>query len=270
MLSRERAPTVNLVDVDRSEYTLHAKPQTTVPINLERVTELALKSPDEIRHGWLAAHRFLCDDDGLHSSVPWNGVVRQAQLRPDDIGRLLSIGNVTSVPRRQRNRVRGTIRLFLVPEDAKRRFRVIKHTVDYNNRYGRETLWPSTNATKRSARSAILRGDGAIVIDLAAFFDQILLSNAASWCQAFKVGNRLYRNLRLPMGGRHSTCIGTALIRVLLAFDMPDVAVDWATDAARFVGPREAVIDAAWEFVQRCRHVGAKANESGLVSNCRI
>jgi hypothetical protein len=260
-ISKERAPNTPATVVDRSGYALHAKPQTREPIDLAAVDALAEAAPKDVRDAWFAARRLLTDADGLHSRVPWDGLVREAALRPGDIAKLLDINNVAEVDFSDLWKVGGTIQVFLTAEDSKLRYRVIKHPFDYNRFYGRDTLLMTLNATKHSARGAILKCAGSIVIDLAAEFDQLLLEEAVSWCQVFSYEGKFYRNLRLPMGGRHSTSIGTALIRVLLAFDMPDVVVDWATDAARFAGPRDRVIDAAWTFVQRCRRVRAKANE---------
>jgi hypothetical protein len=266
ILSRDRVPHLSSDQPDRSHYALLAKPQTTEPADLPEVDQLSTEGSTEnsvdVCDAWFQARRFLTDADGMHTSVPWNRRVRTALLRPGDIAKLLEIRNVAPVEASQQHKIKGTIQVFLTPEDAKSRYRVIKHPVDYNNRYGRDTLLPTENSTKHSARHAILRGEGSITIDLVAEFDQLLLDEAVSWCQVFRADSRLFRNLRLPMGGRHSTSIGTAFLRVLLDFVMPaGVSVDWATDAARFTGPREAVIEAAWTFVQRCRRVRAKANE---------
>jgi integrase len=261
IVSRERAPHLSSDGVDRSLYALLAKAQTTVPIDLAAVDALAAAAPESVRLAWAEARRLLSDADNFHSRVPWSGEIRPAVLRPGDITKLLQINNVAVVSPDELHKVRGTIQVFLTPEDAKKRFRVIKHPAEYNSFYGRETLIPTVNSTKRSARRAIPISEGSITIDLVAEFDQIPLDDDVSFCQAFRIGRDIFRSLRLPMGGRHSTTIGTALLRVLLAFDMPGVIVDWATDAARFAGPRELVVEAAWTFVQRCRRVLAKANE---------
>jgi hypothetical protein len=258
----ERAPATTVKsDLDRSGYGLHSKAATRVPIDLDAVDRMAMSCSATVRDDWFEARRFLSDIGGFHSSVPWTGKVRASKLTPAQIGKMLENNNIAEIPDEGRDKVRGTINVFLVPEDNKSRWRVIKDPVDFNAHYGREYLPATINATKHSARSAIFDGDGAIAIDLAAFFDQILLDDDVTYCQAFKAAGKLLRNLRLPMGSRFSSAIGTALLRVLLDFDLRGVRVDWCVDSARFVGKKEAVVDAAFRFVQRCKEVGASANE---------
>jgi len=108
-----------------------------------------------------------------------------------------------------------------------------------------------------------LGAEGAIDFDLAAFFDQIPLHESATWYQVFEVPKAgLFRNLRKPMGGRHSTQTATSITRVLLAFPRAaGVRCDYATDNVRFTGSRAGVIDAATTFARRCRTAKAALND---------
>lgn len=260
-LSTERPPPVHAPDVDRSAYKLHAKPATTVPIDLAAVDELAANCSERVRRDWELARKLLSDADGFHSRVPFDGVVHDAALRIGDITKLLDIGNVAVLTPEEEARIAGSIKIFLVPEDDKQRFRVIKWPILYNLFYGHDTVPFISNATRDSARRAIRLAKGALSLDLSAEFDQVPLDYEVTMCQVFRVGTACFRNRRCPMGGRHSSFIGTALLHVLCDFDAGRVIIDTATDAARFAGDEDDVVNAAWTFVQRCRLVGAHLND---------
>jgi len=262
-LSSEHAPPAINPPCDPDEMPIHAKAVTTEPMDLAVINEFAKRCPRHLQDRWAEQSQWLSDMTGLHSAVPFRGRrILRAKLRPGDIGRLLDIRNIAEVPAAELHRVKGTIRVFTVPEHAKKRRRCIKHTKAFNDYYGPETVVDPENDTRRSARQAILDAPGACTFDFAAMFDQIPLHESASFCQAFSAEGRVWRNLRCPMGGRHSTTIASTISRVLLSFPMHDsVLVSVATDNVRFAGPREHACAAAFEFIKRCKKARAKLNE---------
>jgi len=246
--------------IDRSGYRLHAKPETAEGISWKHVLELSTTS--EASKNFLRAQLvWVSNASGAYSAVPWDGKIRHASLTEEQIKMLVDINNIAAVAEDEEHKVAGTIHIFKVPEDSKLRWRVIKHPVDFNSFYGRDTVQQTGNTTRRRARQAILESECCIDMDLAGFFDQLRLDDDASWFQVFCSGGKLFRNLRVPMGGRHSTQIATAVTQVLLDFDTRGVRVDYCTDNVRFAGPRALVSRVAFEFTQRCRAVRARLNE---------
>ena len=271
VFSLNRSPDLDLEKRDRSAYKLHAKPEAAHGIDLDAIDRMAAH-PDvsnDVRGGWNEDKVWLSDVTGLYAAVEWDGKVRESTLSAKEVGQLLAINNVAAVTPEERHKVKGTIFVFKTPEDAKARFRVIKHPAPFNVHYGTETTRNRGNATRRSAREAIIDAEGAIDFDLAAFFDQIPLHDSATWYQVFEVRKAgLFRNLRKPMGGRHSTQTATSITRVLLAFPMADgVRSDYATDNVRFTGPRAGVIEAATTFARRCREAKAVLNDIDVTLN---
>ena len=265
IFSLNRSPELDARTKDRSHYRLHAKPEAAPGIDIPAVDAMADEAsvPAAVRDGWHEDRRWLSDVTGLYAAVDWNGELRESTLSADEVGQLLAIGNVAAVSPEDAHKAKGTIFVFKTPEDAKARFRVIKHPKDFNDHYGPDTTRNRGNATRNSARESIIGAEGAIDFDLAAFFDQIPLDESATWYQVFKVRKAgLFRNLRKPMGGRHSTQTATSITRVLLAFPMPPgVTHHYATDNVRFTGPRAGVVDAAFTFALRCRRIRAALND---------
>jgi len=263
-------PSDDILQRDRRDYTTHCKPQTREGIDYAKLESLSAH-PSVVRD-WLAEkHDFLTDASGSHSSVPF--VPKQpdnplfprppepSTIKRSQVDALMAINNVALIDPADYGRIKGWIRVFTVPEDAKRRWRVIKHPRQYNDVHGPDTVRSYGNATRRTARSAILHGSHAIAMDLAGFFDQLWLPDDVSWHQVFECDGRLFRNLRVPMGGRHSTQIATAITRLLLSFDHPGVRVDFCTDNVRFVGSAAGVAAAAKTFVNRCATARLQLNE---------
>jgi len=259
VIVRDRPPD-DTVDVDRSDYKIHCKPETQEGINYEALEALSSR-PEDLSFWRKQRVYWLSDELGHFSSVSSDKPVIPSDLSMSQVLQLAGIDNVKRIDAHEYGNVRGWIRIFKVPEDAKRRYRVIKHPADYNRKHGSDTVEACGNTTRRIARAAILDAECALALDLAGFFDQFRLPDDVTWHQVFEVEGTLFRNLRLPMGGRHSTQVATAATRLLLSFDHPGVRVDVCTDNVRFTGTRQAVLAAARTFVGRCRLARAKLNE---------
>ena len=255
-----RPPCDDVIVRDRSSYPIHCKPETQEGISFEQLEKLPMAERDRVfwkhqKTSWLS------DDLGNFSAVERKDS-HPSTLTEQQAQSLVRIDNIAEVPSHELHKIKGWIFVFLTPEDEpKFRWRVIKHPEGYNDTHGKDTVDRCGNTTRRLARQAIPFAECAIAVDLAGFFDQLRLPEDVTWFQCFRVGNKVYRNLRVPMGGRHSTQIATAVTRALLSFDHPGVRVDYCTDNVRFCGPRDQVISAAKIFFQRCRLARAKLNE---------
>ena len=84
--------------------------------------------------GWL-------NDPKRYDSVPRRSAqaAPRARLSDEWVAALEKHGICTRIPRAE---VRGHVRMFAVPEPAKKRFRPIKHTADANECLGKDTLLP--------------------------------------------------------------------------------------------------------------------------------
>ena len=261
VITTGRPPADDTLHRDRSAYPIHCKPETREGISFDKLDGLPTADP-LVREFWQRQRMmWLSDDTGSFSSVPIRECPMPSTLTEDQAQQLVAIDNIVEVSPLEHHLIKGWIVVFLTPEDAKLRWRVIKHPIGYNDTHGKDTVEKCGNATRRSARQAIPSAECAIAVDLAGFFDQLRLPGDISWHQCFRVGNKIYRNLRVPMGGRHSTQIATAVTRMLLSFDHQGVRVDYCTDNVRFTGPRHLVVQAAETFLKRCSVARAKLNE---------
>ena len=259
VIVRDRPPD-DTADIDRSGYGIHCKPETQEGIDYDALEALPSR-PEDLGFWRKQRAYWLSDELGSFSSVTSTKPGIPSDLSLSQALQLSDIDNVKRIDPSEYGNVKGWIRIFKVPEDAKRRYRVIKHPADYNRNHGSDTVESCGNTTRRIARTAILEAECALALDLAGFFDQFRLPEDVTWHQVFEVEGTLFRNLRLPMGGRHSTQVATAATRLLLSFEHPGVRVDVCTDNVRFTGKRHAVLAAARKFVGRCHLARAKLNE---------
>ena len=158
--------------------------------------------------------------------------------------------------------VRGYVQMFAVPELAKRRRRVIKHTRAINDAFDRRTILPVRQPTRAQQSAQAASGAFALTLDFAAFFDQFEIAATIQRRMCFRSGGRVWALTRMPMGQRHAVAVAQCATDKLLSFAYPaGVTAQSCIDNVRFVGSRLGVIEAARIFVDRCRKVGATLNE---------
>ena len=175
-------------------------------------------------------------------------MIEEARLEQWQVARLLAVNNIKRVPRRHRDRVKGSCRVFLRAEHDKKRHRVLKHPALFNEFYPKGSIPDRHNTTRRHARDAPLLDAGHISLDIQAYFDLFQLSYEASMAHVFRVGSELYRSDRLPMGGRPSVAVATSTTKVLASGTLPTVRLSHQIDNVRFSGDRDDVVESAWRF----------------------
>lgn len=247
---------------------LHVKLSARSAISIDAVDTLARDAAADDRDAWLADRETLFNNDGRYDRVPWNGVVNASTLSREDVHLCLEANLVALVPPTELHRIRGSVITFATPELAKLRRRRILWTKDFNDTYATAEVAPDRgNATRETARGAILGAAGCISLDMSAYFDFIPVSEDVSWFECFSVDGDVYRNTRAAMGKRSSTSVATSLTRVLLSFPHPEgVSVHYATDGVRFAGSHDGCVRSASRFVQRARFVGAVINELDIAA----
>lgn len=237
------------------DWPLHAKDVSR--INFDAVADLATSSAAS-KQRWLHSVGWLTDDS-RYSAVPIKNAdgAPAAQVRDDHIAQLVDKNIIKQCRRRD---VRGWIKLFLVPELSKKRWRPIKHPWILNAVLGKETLLSNHLPHKVEIKQFAHKGECMISLDFAAFFDQFEYSPDVSRRFCFRHKGKFYRLCTLAMGQRQSVDVAMAMTELLLDFDKSSFTRA-CVDNVIFVGSRESVLRDAAEFVRRVALVGGTLNE---------
>jgi len=155
----------------------------------------------------------------------------------------------------------GWCHVFTVPEEWKRRFRIIEacHGVNDNTELEQRTAF--TSIFERHA--AVLNGRWVLDLDASAYYDQFPLAEEVRRYFGFLKNGRRYRMRVLPMGVKHAVWIAQTATRQLLNFDIPSTVYTEAyIDNVRFVSDsKEDLLHAAAMFCVRAGRVGVTLNE---------
>ena len=246
---------INKNDVEMKKWPIHAK-------KLGRIDLLAVEELDGgdcTKQEW-AYERSWLSDETKYEAVPTTDASNtpRARYRATWIKRLLECGVIEATTK---EKVRGHVKMFVVPEIVKQRFRSIKHTASINVHCGRETLRHCVFPSKIEVCEAVHAGDWFIALDFAAYYDQFELSHEVSNRMCFAHNGKLYKLRTLPMGQRHAVEIANAATQRVLDFPKKSNKTMSIIDNVIFVGDKEAVISDAYNFIQRCKAVNATLNE---------
>ena len=246
----------------RKSYPLHLKEVAATPVRMDVLRKFAEDSNSAlIKEHWKYAVRFL-EDESLYSGIPNEGP-RICELSDEQVSKLTAYDNIAAVSKEE---AKNYVRFFLVPEDLKKRFRIIRHPYMINMYLPLTESVTKLNATRRNARfDALEKGaDGALELDFCSWFERFPLSEEVSKHFCFTTGGRTWRCKRMPTGATFSADVGTAATSVLLdgvLEGLEKVNAARNIDNVRFTGPRDQVVIAAWRFVQRCKKAGADLND---------
>ena len=157
--------------------------------------------------------------------------------------------------------------MFTVTEWFKKRFRVIRDTVNVNEYYDKTSLLGIKFISKQDLCNLVNQGDFHASFDMAGWYDQFEYSNQVSKYLCCRRGNKYYRTTRLCMGQRHSCDIGQATTLFLLDFPGRRCkAVHAYIDNVIFVGSFDDVKHDSMEFIKRCKEAGVTLNETEFVN----
>jgi hypothetical protein len=244
---------------ERGAWPIHTKDVTT--INYDALYELPGIPGSTTAERWTRKRRWL-EDDSVYEE---HGVIirgapgtPEARYKPMWIDRLCATHVIEQIDKKH---VRGWTRLYAVPEPAKKRFRAIMHTVDINDACGSETLDSCTFPTKRTIADAVHDGEYMIALDFSAYYYQFALHESVGRRMCFRWNGRLFRLKKLAMGQRQAVDIANAATMRMLDFETKSRRVMSIIDNVVFIGSRDAVVDDAWTFIQRCKAVNATLNE---------
>lgn len=249
-----------------NSWPIHAKKH---PRPIDQLALEALPGSAATLQAWREARRWL-DDDTIYEQyqVPVHDA-RNAPAAPYKKEFIDKLVDASVICRVKPHQVRGHVKMFAVPEPKKERFRSIKHTVDINDFCGRESLSPCVFPTKIDIAKAVHAGGYFIALDFSAYYDQFELSEQVGRRMCFSWNKRLFRLRTLPMGQRQAVGVANAATQRLLDFPKCSRHHMSIIDNVIFIGDRDAVIEDAWTFIQRCKAVFAVLNEIDVQSACR-
>ena len=227
-------------------------------ISLGEVDRLVSSLSPFLQKRWDVAKKLVLDETLYRSvALPPSSILPPARLAsPHDIEEMLRVGKVQKVPPGED--CLGFIRVFWVPEVQKKRRRPIGWPKAFNDFYSKTFLQRSLLPSRQDVRSASLRGNFAISLDLAAAYDQIPLPDCIQKYLCFSYEGSVYRAARLPMGIRPAVEVADTISRILAGEGAWEVYID----NFRFVGKSvDEVVEAARTLCHRCCVVGATLNE---------
>eukprot|EP00760_Papus_ankaliazontas_P026115 PhM_4_TR3007/c1_g1_i6/m.37676 len=220
-------PSSDLLDIDTSDLPLHVKDVT--PLSLQALADLPCCAPD-VDDRWRRVHGWLIGD---HPSDVSRGRGTEARITRHELDLLLELKHIE---RTTREAVLSTCDVFPVPEPAKLRRRLIKHTKWLNARFGKDTLLKIKLSRTADLGFSVLDGDFCVTLDFAAWYDQFELAEQARQYHCFLFEGEWFRLRRLPMGQRQAVDVAHTATCRLLAFPMPpSVSVSAYVDNIRFL-----------------------------------
>jgi hypothetical protein len=195
-----------------------------------------------------------------YTKVPDNVVLEETKLSAQDVRSMLNERQVEVVT--QGMAIRGTVKLFAIPEFMKQRRRAIKNTFQINEMYGKETLRKLELITRKNLLGAVHWGKYTATVDMSAWYDQLELGETAREYMCFTKDGVTYRLTRLPMGQRHAVEIAQAVSEALIDFDMGNVRAQAYIDNLRFVSDDRLALEKALVTLQkRCEETQITMNE---------
>ena len=256
------APPKPTLEIDRTAYPYHIK--DVPPVSLDALTAMAREASEIVRTDWEEARLFL-ESTGVYERVP-RGEPKVSSYRSALVRELRSVQQIDFL---SRDRVKSYCHVFLVPEDEKRRWRIIKHPEQVNAALADRVDMmgvTKTNATRRAARLAVLDHEGCVEFDFASYFDQFPLSEGVAEYFAFTNGHGTYVPRRMPMGASFAVAVATAATRILVygVGEGLRVTIAHQIDNVRIAGPEDDCRLAALRFIDRCRQAGVTLNDFNL------
>lgn len=208
--------------IDRSHYTLHVK-RDIGRVDLDAINKLETPDGSDTQEVWKRVRRWL-DEERMYDCVPVLSArdCPRARMSDDDIDKMIAAGVLSEIDAKD---VMGGVMLFTVPEDAKQRFRPIKHTKDINTYLDRSTLEKNTLCKKSQIVEIPRLGNFAAQVDAKAMFDQFGNVSGVSRRMCARrgddpiTGQPRYVQLKvLGMGQRQAVDVAQAALRVIADF----------------------------------------------------
>ena len=246
-------------EIDRSEWPLHAKRVDVLDLKELELMETA--TPQTIVNNSHALDWI--QDPRRYDKVPVEAARKApwTALTSDQIRQLIETGIIEEI---LPGEVLGGVRVFLVAEPSKRRFRVIKCPELINFFLGRDTLMKLDMATKAQIIGLVHKGSFGAEYDFSSFFDQFELRYDISRRQCFKKGRKWYRLCRGAMGQRQMVEVAHTTTKKLADFPGRECATEAVIDNVAFVGGSGAdsgpVLRDAERFLERVRRVNGTLN----------
>jgi integrase len=267
---------LGLKDTTGRTWRCHVKNVTKG--DLDVVDSMAEETPtEEYRSNWTTSRPWIKEDETYASidvgspfaiagdfvlASAWGEIVEEADLTQAEVDEMLAANHVAEIFAEDFRKIKGTARLFTVKEPRKKRRRIIKHTFAINAMFGKETCRRVRFPHTRALWNAVFRGKYALSFDFAAFFDAIALTEEISYRHCFRVGDRYFRLLTLPMGQRQAVEVAQAITDIARDVGVEAVFSDSCIDNVRFISDdRRKLLEAGRRFVARCKAMNLTLND---------
>lgn len=258
--ARSGDPWLEKLDPDAASWPLHLYDASGSHIDLDKLLDEAatappgeyatvasavnfFTNPDAPEHTWSAAQESMLRVQ--HGIPSWmTKYVKRSRLSMAALEKMqtCSIVDFDVDPQRQ-----TSIFAFLVPEVAKRRWRIIFDTLEANALAA--SAAPAEWRTTKQLMSFFARNRHFVSFDYKCFYFQFLFSEAVSNRYVGKVGDKLFRVRRCPMGHKAAVKHAHAITQTVAQWAIrrsgfTDVEADVIIDNVTFGGPSADKVNA--------------------------
>lgn len=175
----------------------------------------------------------------------------ESQMSLADINALLEAGRIERV---DESTMGNYVVVFSLPETSKRRRRWIAHPVEQNCEVHIKVPMCDMRAIEAGVQE-----EGAVLLDIAAYYQQMELPEESRKHYIFRCQHGCYRLTTVPTGHTHCTGVAQTLSRALALQTGGKVAI--YNDNFRCAGPREQALRDAYAIHDQATALGIQFNE---------
>lgn len=181
-------------------------------------------------------------------------------LRPKDVEKMIINGIIREIVGKPKN----FVRVFVVPEPSKKRYRIITWPKDLNGKIQATYMFDEQFSDLQHLKQLIMENSCAQTFDIKAAYYQIALESSGNYC--FEYDGKLYEFVRLPMGVVPACEFVQRLVSQLANKSEKDSIVH--IDNVMYAGKdRSTVEKRAENFIQMCSKCSVTLNDYELPSN---
>lgn len=181
-------------------------------------------------------------------------------LRPKDVEKMIINGIIREIVGKPKN----FVRVFVVPEPSKKRYRIITWPKELNGQIQATYIFDEQFSDLQHLKQLIMENSCAQTFDIKAAYYQIALESSGNYC--FDYDGKLYEFVRLPMGVVPACEFVQRLVSQLANKSEKDSIVH--IDNVMYAGKdRSTVEKRAENFIQRCSKCSVTLNDYELPSN---
>ena len=237
------------------DWPIHAKDVST--LSLDAMDSIVKSRDKSLRERWEEAKRWLNDPKMYENTraLKEDRLKSICGLSEEHREKLIALGHWKDF----KGHPKGYVRVFLVPEPWKSRWRVISHTMSVNRDVDRVpgVSLPSLN----DVRSSIFKGPCAACLDMAQCFCQFELGELVRSYFVITTNHGYFSLGRLAMGQRQSCFIAQTALEILVGESSDRVSKLSYIDNAKLTGDKKNIVKELRSFRDRTIEAGATFTE---------